>query len=60
MKIVVFALSASLFLLSSCGATRNSDCGLSKSLKILNIHDTKDAQILLVNNSSEISQDILS
>ncbi len=38
---------------TSCGSMRGrGDCGLSKSLKIENIHDTKEGKIMLVDNQS--------
>ncbi|WP_139959260.1 hypothetical protein [Flavicella sediminum] len=46
--IIMVAVSASTI---SCGSMRSSNCGLSKSLKILNIHDQKEPQIMLVNNT---------
>jgi hypothetical protein len=50
-KILFFLLAVATLSLTSCGSVRSSDCGLGKSLKILNIHDTNDAKILLVENN---------
>lgn len=47
--IVGFVLTSILF--TSCGSLKSSDCGLSKSLKIENIHDTKEAKIMLVDST---------
>lgn len=47
--IVGFVLTS--ILCTSCGSLKSSDCGLSKSLKIENIHDTKEAKIMLVDRT---------
>jgi|GEM_PF-5865854 hypothetical protein len=46
-----FGILVGLIICTSCGSLKSSDCGLSKSLKIENIHDTKEAKIMLVDNT---------
>ncbi|MFC2109620.1 hypothetical protein ACFLSU_03515 [Bacteroidota bacterium] len=50
-KLVLFILVGISISTVSCGSMKSSNCGLSKSLKILNIHDQKEPRIMLVDNN---------
>ena len=56
LRLLFFLLAIATLSLTSCGSVRSSDCGLSKSLKILNIHDTTGPKTLLADTESQISK----
>ncbi len=47
LKNIIFVSIVAIFTLSSSNSTKESNCDLTKSLKILNIHDTIDGEVRL-------------
>jgi len=48
MKVFIFLSAITLFALTSSSSKQEKKIEVTKSLKILNIHETTDAKILLV------------
>ena len=60
LKRIFFAVSIIGLSLTSCGSLRTSDCGLSKSLKIENIHEVKEPKIMLVDSQKNYKNTTIS